>query len=533
MSEPDQGLSLASLLSAAARRGAVLVDRGKSTLLSEVESRVARVAGGLAGLGIRPGDRVAIWLPNVSAWLETFFAISRLGAIAVPVNTRFRITEVENVLRRTGARVLVYWPGFKHIDFAGILAGCDAASLTSLEAIVVYSESDAETEAQPQQTQSKRLVEYGSLSSAAATPDAGTSTSDCVMFTTSGTTKEPKLVLHVQRTLVQHACNVANAWRLDPTSSVLLVPPMCGVYGFCTALAALAGGGALRMRPVWDANVAADEITEAQCTHMTGTDDVYAQLLDTRPGVAVPFPSLRVAGFAAFNPALTGIVQRAEAHGLHLSGLYGTSEVLALFSLRSAQADASQRPLAGGFSVSAAAKVRTRDPEEDRLLPHGEAGALEIWAPESRMVRYFGNEEATGAALTSDGWYRTGDLGYTTDDGAFVYMSRLGDTLRLGGFLVSPAEIEAVVKESAGVGSCQVVGVARPGGLRAIAFVIPEPGKSIAEEELASHVRQRLASFKVPERFFFVDAFPVTESANGSKITKNKLRQLAETLLHL
>ena len=118
-----------------------LVERGRMVSFRDLAGESRRVAQGLRQLGVRPGDRVALWLPNVTAWLATFFACAQLGAVAVAVNTRFRSHELADILQRSAARVLVFWPKFKGIDFDAILAACDAQALGNLEAVVVYAES--------------------------------------------------------------------------------------------------------------------------------------------------------------------------------------------------------------------------------------------------------------------------------------------------------------------------------------------------------------------------------------------------------
>jgi fatty-acyl-CoA synthase len=188
--------------------------------------------------------------------------------------------------------------------------------------------------------------------------------------------------------------------------------------------------------------------------------------------------------------------------------------------------------LAGGLPVSAQARVRVRDPESGALLAHGSSGELEFFAPSSRMAVYHGNPDATAAAFTADGYYRSGDLGTTSADGRFVFLTRMGDALRLGGFLVSPAEIESVVQEAPGIAACQVVGVARAEGLVPVAFVILQARVALDEAAVIAHVASRLARYKVPRRVLPIDAFPVTPGANATKIQKGKLREMAEALLH-
>lgn len=493
-----------------------------------LESESRRVANGLARLGIEPGQRVALWLPNVPAWLATFLACARIGAVAVSVNTRFRSHEVADIVHRSGARALVFWPEFRGIDFAGILAACDPHAMQGLGAVIVYAEAG---KAAPPAILGRPAVAYSALAASPpmrqdrSAPDAG-----CVIFTTSGTTRAPKFVLHDQGTVIAHAFDVARGFAIGPDAALLLAPPLCGVFGFCSAMAALVAGRPLVMRPSWDAAGAARDIVVHGVTHANGTDEAFAQLL-AQTDAPTAFPRLRFFGYAAFNPALDGIVQSADARGVKLVGLYGASEIQALFARQDENAPAAERMLAGGRPVSPLAAVRARDPETGRVLPHGEAGELEFFAPASRMVGYHGDPGATLGALTEDEYYRSGDLGWTLPDGRFVFLARIGDALRLGGFLVSPAEIEAVVQELAWVRACQVVGMATAEGTKPIAFVILQPGATLDEPAVLRHVASKLARYKVPQRIFGIDAFPVTPGANATKIQKGKLRELAHSLL--
>jgi len=147
------------------------------------------------------------------------------------------------------------------------------------------------------------------------------------------------------------------------------------------------------------------------------------------------------------------------------------------------------------------------------------------------MLGYYDNPDATAEAVTEDGFVRTGDLGMVEPDGGFAFLSRMGDVLRLGGFLVSPAEIEAEIQSHPSVESVQVVGAGSAAGNRAVAFVVPDAGTEFDEAAIQAHCAQRLAKYKVPARVIPVDAFPVTDSANGVKIQRGKLRDMAEELL--
>jgi fatty-acyl-CoA synthase len=504
-----------------------LIERGRPVAFRELAEESRRVAQGLRRLGVGPGDCVALWLPNLPAWLAAFFACAQLGAIAVSVNTRFRSHELADILHRSRSRVLVFWPGFKGIDFAGILGDCDPQALEHLQSLVIYEEAGAPP---PAALLGKAAVPYSLLAGDAPLLESSAAAgAGCAIFTTSGTTSAPKFVLHDQRTVIRHAFDVVKGFSLEAGTTLLLAPPLCGVFGFCSAMASLAAGRSMVMAPTWNAEQAARDIIAHRITHINGTDEAAAQLLDID---GLSFSNIRFFGYAAFNPAQADIVLRADARGLKLVGLYGASEIQALFARQDENAPVAQRTLGGGRPVSPAARVRARDPESGAVLPHGGQGELEFLAPSSRMAGYHGDLGATRDAFTEDGFYRSGDLGHTLDDGRFVFLTRMGDALRLGGFLVSPAEIEAAVQEVPGIAACQVVAIARAEGLVPVAFVIQQPGASLDEAAVIAHVASRLARYKVPRRVLPISAFPVTPGANATKIQKGKLRELAEALLH-
>ena len=507
---------LAHLL-AAQPQALALVDRDRRITFSDLDSESRRVAQGLVDLGIGEGDRVALWLPNVSAWLACFFACAHVGAIAVAVNTRFRSSEIEDILSRSGAKALVMWPGFRGIDFAGILEAVDARRPSALSVVIAYG-----AEAAPQTIAQRRVVRYDDLASAdamaqsRARPDAGV-----LLFTTSGTTRAPKFVLHDQRSIARHAFDVARAFGFDaPDAVMLLTIPLCGTFGLTTAMGALAARRPLVMMPTFDAQAAASLIRTHRVTHFAAAGDVVAQLLaiDDEP---MPFPSVRLV-----IGARTGQAERAAKRGLTLVGVYGMSEVQAMV-LRHYECDPPEvRERGGGLLIAPDAEVRARDVETGRILPHGESGELEFDMP-SRMVGYFGNEEATRAVFTDDGYIRSGDLGYTVE-GGFVFESRMGDALRLSGFLVNPLEIEETVNGCAGVAASQVVGLEGDRGTYAVAFVVTHEGVNLTQETIVAHCAQRIAGYKVPKRVFFVDEFPMNPA---KKVQKFKLREMAVELV--
>ena len=514
--------------SAAADTGAAIVYDGKTFSYRELEAHSKRVAAGLAANGIGIGDRVAFWLPNTPEYLVLYFACARLGAITVAVNTRFRASEVEDVLGRTGAKALVMWPGFRGIDFVGILEEVDKAALSKLEIAILYSEGGEFAGPLPGATKTlsySELLDAGNHELDVAVPELG-----CNMFTTSGTTKAPKFVLHSHASMAVHAAEVAiDFGYADPATVVHQDMPLCGVFGITGVLATIAAARTLVLTSAFDADRTVALMGKYKVTHFDGSDEMIDRLMRATDREDI-FERVNFAGYAIFNSYLDDIVERAERRGLYAVGLWGMSEMQALVTRRDRGDPVDKRKKGGGRLVSPRAEARVRDPDTGALCGEGVAGELEIRGP-SRMTEYYDNPEATADTLTDDGFVRTGDLAQMEPGGSFEYLTRMGDVLRLGGFLVSPAEIEAEVQAHPSISGVQVVSAPSGGADRAIAFVVPEVGATIEEAQLQAHCAARLAKYKVPARVVSLDAFPVTESANGIKIQRAKLREMAIDIL--
>jgi fatty-acyl-CoA synthase len=279
------------------------------------------------------------------------------------------------------------------------------------------------------------------------------------------------------------------------------------------------------MLSTFEAQAAAKAIHAHRITHFAAVGDIVAQLLATS-AEPIPFPSVcMVIG------ARTGQAAPAQARGLRLVGVYGMSEVQGMLSLRGLDEPPETRELGGGTLVAPEGRVRARDPATGEILPNGTSGELEFKVP-SAMAGYYGDAAATAAAFTPDGFLKSGDLGYTKAENAYVFQSRMGDVLRLAGFLVNPLEIEAVIDAHPAVGASQVVGIDGPRGTRPVAFVIARDGAGFDAAAIIAHCAQRIAKYKVPDAILPIDAFPFTPSANGNKVQKAKLREIADAALN-
>ena len=237
------------------------------------------LADGLHSRGIARGDRVAIWLPNVPLWIGLMFACARIGAAVVAVNTRFKSDELGDILGRSGAKLLVYWPAFRGIDFSGILDGIERACVADLRHVVAYSEGDATPRAVLglPVTRTEALIGAGTPAPAAGTPQDG-----CVMYTTSGTTSLPKLVLHTQQSIAYHARNTAQALGYDAAGTVIhVVTPLSGVSGFGMPFAAIAACSPCVLMPTFEARASLDLIREHRVTHVHANHEIIRRWFET------------------------------------------------------------------------------------------------------------------------------------------------------------------------------------------------------------------------------------------------------------
>ncbi len=464
-------------------------------------ARVRRLAGGLAAQGIGPGDRVALFLPNRPDFLTLLFALARRGACAVLINTRFRSTELAALLRRAAPSAIAVARDFAPVDAAALLAELPPASRASLRLVLGADPGPAGTLA------GLPLHPLAALSDAPEAPDQASPDSEAVTFTTSGTTAGPKLVLHRQRSLAAHAADVAARIGTAAPGAASLVPvPLCGTFGLAAAAAAIAGGAALHLMERFDAAEADALIRRHRITHLVGGDDLLLRLAEAAGGR--PYAPLAFTAFANFNGGAERVMEASRRLNLAARGVYGSSEAQALFAL---QDPAGPHAGTGGGIPAAPDAAFAVSPE----------GELALRGP-SLFDRYLGDEEATARARMPGGLFRTGDLAAAHADGrGFDFLTRAGDALRLGGFLVAPEEIEGFLQSQPGVLAAQVV--AHDG--RAVAFVLP--GEGFDGAALTAACAARLARFKVPARIVPLDAFPTADGPNGRKVQRARLREMA------
>lgn len=501
----------------------------------EFHNKVLRASAWLEQHEIASGDMIAVWMVNHVEWLVLLFAAARRGAAVAAVNTRYRASEVTHILSKSGAKLLILEPHYKKIDFLSILKEIEPTQIPALEMIGVMGAVSDLGKALPV----SKCVAFDLDQVAPADAQeqemreqiGGDIDAPLILFTTSGTTKAPKLVCHTSRSITYHSFKAADQLGMGQAGTAILTAlPLCGVFGLSGVLAAIKAGGRVVMLDVFEGSRGVRLMYDHEVTHIFGSDEMYRRLMEAADKATygqTPFPKARIFGFGAFHPGARELIVELEKRGFPMVGVYGSSEVHALFSNWPVDADFETRVHGGGIPCAGnEAQVRIRDPETGELLGEEQSGEIEISTP-GLFVGYYNDDAETKKAILPDGFFKTGDLGYLRADGGFVYETRMGDTMRLAGYLVNPSEIDDAVKEIPDIADVQTVGVQQDGRTIAVAFAILQNGAQITELEIQNQLKGQVAPFKIPAKIWFVDKFPVTQSANGEKIKRAELRKMA------
>ncbi|MBY8821694.1 AMP-binding protein [Sphingomonas colocasiae] len=466
----------------------------------------------LAAAGLGRGDRVALWLPNIAAWPMIELAAAGAGLVVVPLNTRWRAAEVRHALAISRARVVVLPEDFCGIPFDEIL---DEAldGLGDVARIRV-----------PQ----RAVAHEGGAEPAPIDEDLPLN-----LLTTSGSTGTPKFAIHRRSALVTRFSAAGDRFTIERGDRLLCILPMCGVWGLGIVLAGLLKGATCVLAPVFDPDHAAALMGRLGIAHLHGGDNLVLSLIASA-ALDVELPLWRTCYFGAFTGrAALETIAAIETKGggaLCAAQAYGSSEALAFVAGCAPDAPRDDRARPGGPLVDEATEVRLGDPETGAPLIGRDAGEIQLRGA-TVATGYWGDDDATRAARTADGWYRTGDLGRIVPGGV-VFISRLGDSLRLNGNLVAAGEIENHLCAHDAVAEAHVVGVRTlERGDVAVAFVRLAEGEGVDEAALLAFARGRMAGYKIPARIVVDVEIPVTIGANGTKVRKNVLRALAEGYL--
>ncbi len=518
---------------AALRWGAreALVFEGERWTYSEFGHEVARVAKALIGLGVAPGDRIALWMVNRPEWLFLQYAVADVGAVLVPLNTRLRVDDVAYALDHSEATVLIALDRAGPVDYLAMLVevmpelrhdpaeGLRSARLPHIRHVLLLGER-AVPGAIPWATalEAGRGVDDATLAARGRAVDPD----DLALIAyTSGTTGAPKGVMH-DHASIRAAIDRANRIGVTFTDVMMVYLPLFHIYGYaeCSLLALVSGAKQILME-----GFEADEalrLAEAEgATVLHGFDTHWRDMmlsLERRPR---ELSRLRLGTFPAGMRSSAPIAARAQGKLCPTVSGYGMTESWAFVTTSFPGDTAEQRCEASGFPMPGY-EFRIVDPESGREMGPGAEG--EILMRGYMVTRgYYKNPEATAAAIDAEGWLHSGDAGTLREDGHLVFLGRHKDMLKVGGENVSPAEVEEYLLEMGGVAEVAVVGLPDAHLSEVPVAVIREQAEGAAPDSTAidAALRGRIASFKIPRHVMVVDAMPMTASG---KIRKHELR---------
>ncbi len=500
-----------------------IVDGADEFSYAELAEGMEQIARGLIALGVHPGDRVAVWGPNSAAWITAAVGIHACGAVLVPVNTRFKGSEAAYVLRRSESKVLFVCSEFLGVDYVAMLREADAELADSLIHVLLPNSSGSSG----LRTWDSVLVEGMTVAPttyADRLAGVGPDNPADVIFT-SGTTGHPKGVVltHGQTLRAYEAFNDGFGLRSD--DRYLVTNPFFHCFGYKAGwMLGLLVGATVLPHAVFDARRVLDRIGRERVSILAGPPTVFSSLLDEHDPSRDDLSSLRFA-FTAAASIPVALVHRMQAElAVRVGTGYGLTESTAIATVSKPGDDAETVARTVGAAVEGVELAIVDD--HGRQVRTGEAGEVVIRGFVV-MRGYLNDREATAAAIDQDGWLHTGDIG-TLDEGGYLRITdRKKDVYIVGGFNVSPVEVENLLLADERLAQVAVVGVpdSRLGEV-GVAFVVTRRGVTLSPADVVTSARGRMANYKVPRTVVIVDSLPVNASG---KVLKGQLRTRAAT----
>ena len=539
MGEWFERVALGSLPARAARRfGAreALVFEGRRWTFEELDRDVDRAARGLLAAGVSPGEKVSLWLPNRPAWLHAFFGALKIGAVVLPLNIRLRTHDLEYAITVSDSSALVLADRAGPVDCLemaldlapelreGTLDSKPSRRCPLLRRVIV--DGPARASEAPGALSWEELLERGEEVPAARLEELAAAVDPnapaLIMFT-SGSTGNPKGVVHGHN-LVRNVTDQANRLGIGPRDCTLMYLPLFHVFGmYDGALMMPVAGARMVLMERFDADEALRLVEAEGCTLIHGFDTHFTDLLNSSELERRDTSTLRGGVLLTGMQSSVPVARAVQRRLCPTVSAWGMTEVGGCAGLGSPSDGEEQRCTDSGAPLPGY-EFRIVDPDTGAVLGAGETGELQC---RSYMVllEYYRNPEATAAACSEGGWFRTGDRVLLHPDGSIRFLGRYKDVLKVGGENVDPFEVEAFLEGHPAVARVQVV--AAPDARLSevpVAFVIPRAGQAPEPEELLDFCRSRIAGFKIPRRFFLVRELPMTSSG---KVQRFKLRAQA------
>jgi len=494
-----------------------------------IKEEIDNASRKLLSIGLRKGDKVAIWLPNRPELLFIWLGAGQIGLTAVIMNTRLRIEEAAYQISQSDSRaVIVAGDGAFH-DFIKDIAslcpdlasaapgtGCGGDELPLLEHVIALDPTSHALAGLMQW----EAIELNTDAPLAYEPDPD---SPALIVYSSGTTALPKGAV-LSHNIWRKAADNGTRFYQTPDDKLYLCVPLFSILSTVNGVITFwAGGSSVVLDDRFSPETMLAAIEREKCT--------AAYLLPLMMQRAVDLPNFDDFDISSLR---TGIILSTDPEAFKMASeklgmdgfitSYGMTETSSACT-RTWSDDPFELRTRNHGKPLPDIEVRVADADTNIELPRGETGELQVRGYNT-MLEYYNKPEETARAFTEDRWYKTGDAGIQFEDGSFQFLRRLSDGYKHKGFNVSTAEVEAAIERHAAVSRAAAFGIPdKRFGDIGIAFVILDDGAQVSAEELAAFLNEHLASFKMPAHFFFVDDFPVT--AGTGKIQKFKLRELA------
>ncbi len=467
-----------------------LISRGRETTYGSLRDQVAHVRGGLTGLGVGAGDRVALLCGTGRYFVISYLATLGLGAVTVPLNPTSPSLEIEREVATVGAKVVVVEP-----SSAAAWRGVDRANVPTLESVI--------------ETEGDSIEGALHLADLLTGPSADIvevqSDTLAVLIFTSGTAGSPRAAMlshgNLQSNLDQGRSEGA---RIDADDVVYGVLPLFHIFGLNVVLGlTLARGATVVLVQRFDPSTALDTIRERKVTVVPGAPPLWLAFSHMDDAPADSFASVRLALTGAAKMPEEAMRRLQQRFGLQIAEGYGLTEASPVVT------SSAGMPVKIGSvgKVLEGVEVRLVDENGDDAL-QGDSGEIWVKGP-NVFMGYLNEPDQTARVLTKDGWLRTGDIATVDDEGYLYLVDRAKDLIIVSGFNVFPNEVEEVLATHPGVQEVGVVGVPHPHQGEAVkAFVVPKAGAHLDEDQLIDWCSDHLARYKCPSKVLFVDQLP-------------------------
>jgi fatty-acyl-CoA synthase len=484
---------------------------------AELWEQTTRAARGLLARGVKPGDRVAIWSPNRVEWVVIQYATARIGAILVNINPAYKTAELSYALQQSGASLILLARAFRTADYVGMLDEVRGRCPDLRQSIVLDDGWDALLD----DAKKVSTAELEALENSLQFDDA------INIQYTSGTTGFPKGATLSHHNILNNGFFIGEALHLSERDRVCIPVPFYHCFGMVLGNLACTTHGSAMVVPgeSFDALAAMETVQAERCTALYGVPTMFISELDHPRFNDFDFSSLRT-GIMAGSPCPVEVMRKVQSqmHMPEVTICYGMTET-APVSTQSSTDDPLEKRVATVGRIHPHVEIKVVDPATGAILPRGESGEL-CTRGYSVMLGYWNNPEGTSQAIDAARWMHTGDLATVDDEGYVNIVGRIKDMIIRGGENVYPREIEEFLYAHPDISDVQVIGVpSERYGEEVMAWVkLREGAAPPSDDALVAFCRGKIATFKIPRYWKFVDGFPMTVTG---KIQKFKMRETA------